>query len=114
MQVTATDALSSKRNREAETDASLPSVNLVGRRWWSGPPTLFGSIGDQADVIDARGANLIHDLDHVAILGATVALDEHGLVQLVGNAVPNLIGNLRNVRLGAAEIDVPARARCRR
>src|SRR5579864_3433833 len=98
-----------KRKREAGCWSRFPVENLVRWRWWSPPSCLFGPLSNQADVIDARGANLIHNLDHIAILGATVALDEHGLVQLVGDTVPNLIGYLRNIRLGAAEINVPAR-----
>src|SRR5579864_7967633 len=98
-----------KRKREAGCWSRFPVENLVRWRWWSPPSCLFGPLSNQADVIDARGANLIHNLDHGAILGATVALDEHGLVQLVGNAVPHLVRDLRDVGLVAAKINVPAR-----
>ena len=65
--------------------------------------------GHQADVIHTRGTNFIHHLDHIAVLGATVTLDEDGLVQFVGDEVTDLIRNLGDVGLGVAQVDVPAR-----
>ena len=51
-------------------------------------------IGEKAEIIDAGGANLVHRLDHVAVLRASVALDEDGLVQAVGEQVLYLAGDV--------------------
>ena len=82
----------------------------INPRWrrWSGAATLFGLVREQADVVHARGANFVHHLDHIAVLGATVALDENGLVQSVGDAVANLLGDLRNIGFVVAQVNVPA------
>src|ERR1700677_1555380 len=64
------------------------------RRWRrSGGITLY-SLGQQAQIVDASGADLINHLDDLAVLGARIAAHEDGLVDTVGNQVLHLIGYL--------------------
>src|SRR5665213_336053 len=78
----------------------FPAQGLASWRW-RGCSLLFSPVGNEPNVIDARGANFVHDLHHIAVLGTAIALPEHGLIEPVRKAVANLIGNLRNVRLRA-------------
>src|SRR6266704_3341342 len=47
-------------------------------------------LGEQTELIDTGGANLVDDRDNVAILGARIALDINGFVQAAGKTILDL------------------------
>jgi hypothetical protein len=51
---------------------------------------LLVAFGQQAELIHTSGANFVHNGNHVAVLGASVALEVHGFVRLFADAVLDL------------------------
>jgi len=97
-------------HREAQTLDTLADENLVsGRRRW----VLSGGFVRLCRLTSRRYPHPPREfhppLDHDPILGATIALDVDGLVQLAGDPIAHLIGNLRDVRLGVTQVNVTTR-----
>src|SRR5206468_1938334 len=61
------------------------------------------AFGQQADLVDTCIPYVIHNQDDVAVLGATIALDENLFVQLGGKKIINFggkVGDRRHSDLG--------------
>src|SRR5260221_3333201 len=68
------------------TKCEKRSVAGRRRRRCSG---LFRAFGQQTQLIDTSRANLVHDGNHVAVLGPGIPLEIDRLVQFVGNTAFN-------------------------
>src|SRR5271169_2787169 len=58
-----------------------------GRRSRRGLTFFLILFGEQAEIVHTGGANFVHGLDDLAVLGASVGADEDGLVNAVGKLV---------------------------
>ena len=50
--------------------------------------------GEQTQLVDAGGADVIHDFGHGAVLGTGIGADVHALVGAAGQLVLDLVGQL--------------------
>ena len=55
---------------------------------------MFILLGQQAKLIDARGADFIHHRDDVAVLGPSIALHVHSFIEAVGDQILDLSGDV--------------------
>src|ERR1700739_214404 len=88
------------------TKTTSVTVWILAWRWRRRRTTLFIAFGQQTQLIDAGRANLVDDGDNGAIFGPSIALQVHGLIQLAGNAVLHLSGQVRFLYLGVAKEDI--------
>src|SRR5712692_3673306 len=82
------------KNHSKRLVTSIDLSRLVCLRRRRRRRTSLVPFGQQADLVDSRRANFIHDRDHIAILGARIAFYIHRLVQAVGDTILNLRGDL--------------------
>src|SRR6266700_3537155 len=61
-------------------------------------------LGEQTELIDTGGANLVDDGDNVAILGARIALDINGFVQAAGKTILDLARQIFLQHLRVAKV----------
>src|SRR6266487_1020163 len=61
-------------------------------------------LGEQTELIDTGGANLVDDGDNIAILGARIALDINGLVQPAGKTILDLARQIFLQHLRVAQV----------
>src|SRR5947208_9496101 len=60
-------------------------------------------LGEQTELIDTGRANFIDNGDHVAVLGASIALNVNGLVKTGRDAILDLSGDIFLAHLSVAE-----------
>src|SRR5437763_8156074 len=87
----------------SETENRSGSVRLWGRRRRR---VSLVALCQQTDLIDTRRADFVYNGDHVAILGARVALHIDGLFQPAGDAVLHFSGNFFFLDLRVAQENV--------
>src|SRR5882762_6788142 len=94
-------ALQKISKRTVQTQVLRPSI----RRWRRRRTILLVFLGEQTELIDAGGANLIDDGDDFAILRASIALHVNGLVKTSGDAILDLTGEIFLGHLSVAKVD---------
>src|SRR5215472_9626523 len=86
---------------KAKSTASVARFGFILRLLRAGR---FDFFRQQTEGVDARGTNLVHGRDHVPILRSRITFHVHGLVQLVGDAVFDLPGDVFFGDLGITQV----------
>src|SRR5579863_7224780 len=90
---------------------SFSLLSAGGRSWRrSGTarrPSLLFLIGQQAQIVHARGTHVIHDFFHRTVARTGIRFHKYRLAGRTGNAVLNLVGQIIWRDLVIAQIDFP-------
>src|SRR5271156_5364826 len=88
----------------ALTPIPIRSPLLPARRWWRLGALLL-LVGQQTQLVDSGGPDVVHHRHHRSELGPGISADEHALVKAVGQAVFHLLRKLIGWGLVVAEED---------
>src|SRR5437016_2170203 len=92
------------KNQQTNGERYPQTVRRSIRGWRrSSRFTLLVFLGEQTELIDTGRANLIDNGDHVAVLGASIALNVNGLVKTGRDAILDLSGDIFLADLRVAE-----------